>query len=110
MPILQTTANHHMLSTGLAYPTYNRAPFPDLRMEFTAATEQARASGLGVWASDQTTTGADVTGLHALENDIVIVQKLFHRRRLFGAARWRAFPRSSTRPPTSSSSCPPGTP
>ena len=73
------TANHHMISTGLAYPTYYRALFPDLRKELTAATEQARDSGLGVWASDQTTTGADVTGLDALEDDIVIVPKLFRR-------------------------------
>ena len=64
---------------GLAYPTYYRALFPDLRKELTAATEQARDSGLGVWASDQTTTGADVTGLDALEDDIVIVPKLFRR-------------------------------
>ena len=79
VPILQATANHHMLSTGLAYPTYYRALFPDLRKEFTAAAEQARDSGLGVWASDQTTTGAEVTGINALEDDIVIVPKLFRR-------------------------------
>ena len=79
VPMLQTTANHHMINTGLAYPTYYRALFPDLRREFTAAAQSSRASGLGVWASDTTTTGADVTGLDALENDIVIVPKLFRR-------------------------------
>ena len=79
VPILQTTANHHMISTGLAYPTYYRALFPDLRKELTAATEQARDSRLGVWASDRTTAGANVTGLNALEDDIVIVPKLFRR-------------------------------
>ena len=56
-----------------------RALFPDLRNEFTAAAKQARDAGLGVWASDATTTGADVTGLTALEDDIVIVPKLFRR-------------------------------
>jgi hypothetical protein len=51
----------------------------DLRKELTAATGQARDSGFGVWASDQTTAGANVTGLDALEDDIVIVPKLFRR-------------------------------
>jgi hypothetical protein len=63
----------------LAYPTYYRALFPDLRKELTAAAKQARDGGLGVWASDATTAGFDVTGLDALQNDIVIVPKLFRR-------------------------------
>jgi hypothetical protein len=65
--VLRTTADHHLISQGLAYPTYYRALFPDLRNEFTATANQARDSGLGVWASDRTTTGADVTGLDALD-------------------------------------------
>jgi hypothetical protein len=73
--VLRTTANHHLISQGLAYPTYYRALFPDLRNEFTATANQARDSGLGVWANDRTTTGADVTGLDALEDEIV--PKLF---------------------------------
>ena len=32
-----------------------------------------------MWASDATTTGFDVTGLASLEDDIVIVPKLFRR-------------------------------
>ena len=76
---LRTTANHHLIKQGLAYPTYYRALFPDLRKEFTAAAKQARDSALGVWASDETTSGADITGLDALQNDIVIVPKLFRR-------------------------------
>jgi hypothetical protein len=77
--VLRTTANHHLITQGLAYPTYYRALFPDLRNEFTAVAKQARDGGLGVWASDATTSGADVTGLAALQNDIVIVPKLFRR-------------------------------
>ena len=76
---LRTTANHHLISTGLGYPTYYRALFPDLRNEFTAAAKQARNGRLGVWASDSTTTGFDVTGLEVLQDDIVIVPKLFRR-------------------------------
>jgi endonuclease YncB( thermonuclease family) len=76
---LRTTANHHLIGAGLAYPTYYRALFADLRREFTAAAKHARDTGLGVWASDSTTTGFDVTGPDALQNDIVIVPKLFRR-------------------------------
>jgi hypothetical protein len=35
--MLKTTDNYHLISTGLAYPTYYRARFPDLRNEFTTA-------------------------------------------------------------------------
>jgi endonuclease YncB( thermonuclease family) len=52
---------------------------PDLRNELTAAAQQARDGRLGVWASDATTSGFDVTGLDALQDDIVIVPKLFRR-------------------------------
>jgi len=76
---LRTTANHHLIKQGLAYPTYYRALFPDLRNEFTAVARQARDGGLGVWAGDATTSGFDVTGLASLEEDIVIVPKLFRR-------------------------------
>jgi endonuclease YncB( thermonuclease family) len=77
--MLQTTANHHMLATGLAYPTYYRALFPDLRNEFTNVVNQARAAGSGVWAEDRTTSGAEVNGLDSLQNDVVIMPKLFRR-------------------------------
>ena len=76
---LRTTANHHLVKQGLAYPTYYRALFPDLRNEFTAVAKQARDAGLGLWASDATTKGFDVNGLASLEDDIVIVPKLFRR-------------------------------
>ena len=52
---------------------------PDLRNESTTVAKQARNAGLGVWASDATTSGFDVTGLASLEDDIVIVPKLFRR-------------------------------
>ena len=61
--VLRTTANHHLITQGVVYPTYYRALFPDLRNEFTAAAQQARDSGLGVWASDATTTGSMSPGL-----------------------------------------------
>jgi endonuclease YncB( thermonuclease family) len=76
---LRTTANHHLIQQGLAYPTYYRALFPDLRNEFTAVAGQARDGGLGAWARDATTAGFDVAGRASLEDDIVIVPKLFRR-------------------------------
>jgi endonuclease YncB( thermonuclease family) len=76
---LRTTANHHLIQQGLAYPTYYRALFPDLRNEFTAVAKHARDARSGVWAGDETTSGFAVTGLDALENDIVILPKLFRR-------------------------------
>ena len=76
---LRTNANHHMITQGLVYPTYYRGPFPDLRNELTAVAKQAHDSGLGVWAGDETTTGADVTGLAALQDDVAILPKLVRR-------------------------------
>jgi hypothetical protein len=38
------------------------ALFPDLRNELTAVAHQARESALGIWPSDKTTAGFDVTG------------------------------------------------
>ena len=76
---LRTTANHHLIKQGLAYPTYYRALFPDLRNEFANVAAQARNAGLGVWARDATTAGFDVNGLTSLEDDVVIVPKLFRR-------------------------------
>jgi hypothetical protein len=111
--VLRTTANRHLIGQGLAYPTYYRDLFPDLRNEFTVAAKQARDARLGVWAADATTSGFTVSGLASLQDDIVIVPKLFRRLvdyLLSGTTPPPASRPSSTRPPTSSSSCPPATP
>jgi endonuclease YncB( thermonuclease family) len=77
--VLTTTANHDLISKGLAYPTYYRALFPDLRQELTGAVKNARDDGLGVWPHDETTSGATVPDLDALQNTCVILPKLFRR-------------------------------
>ncbi|MDT5315274.1 MAG: hypothetical protein QOE74_4294 [Mycobacterium sp.] len=41
--------------------------------------QHARQRGLGVWPEDKTTAGFDVTGLDVIEDDVVIVPKLFRR-------------------------------
>jgi hypothetical protein len=63
----------------MVYPTYYCARFPDLRNELTSAANHARENGLGVWPINKTTACFDITGLDALENDIVIVPKLLRR-------------------------------
>ncbi|MGW0176450.1 thermonuclease family protein [Rhodococcus sp. NPDC003322] len=77
--LLRTTLNHHLLSTGLAYPTYYRNLFPALRNEFTAAVESAHAAKDGVWAVDATTSGAVIDTATTLTEDVVILPKLFRR-------------------------------
>lgn len=78
--LLRTTFNHHVLAVGLAYPTYYTNLFPDLRNELTAAVHQAQAAPKkGLWPDDDTLDGATVTGIHSLENDVVILPKLFRR-------------------------------
>ena len=52
---LRTTANHHLITRGLADPKSDRAGFSDLK-ELTAWAKQARDSGPEMWASDSTLT------------------------------------------------------
>ena len=76
---LRATVNHHMVAVGLAYPTFYRSLFTSLRAELTTVAQQARASGKGLWPSDVTTTGAKITGLSSLTDDLVLLPKLFRR-------------------------------
>ncbi|MGI5423160.1 thermonuclease family protein [Streptomyces sp. CA-179760] len=77
--LLRTTFNHHVLREGLAYPTYYTNLFPDLRDELTAAVRQAQAANKGLWQDDDTLGGATVTGIGSLQDDVVILPKLFRR-------------------------------
>jgi endonuclease YncB( thermonuclease family) len=77
--LVRTTANHHQLTTGLAYPTYYRNLFAQLRNEFTAAVSAAQAANLGVWPADVTTSGAVIATDTSLTDDVVILPKLFRR-------------------------------
>lgn len=63
----------------MAYPTYYTNLFPDLRAELTAAVRQAQAGGKGLWKDDDTLAGASVTGIDSLQDDAVILPKLFRR-------------------------------
>lgn len=81
VPMLKTTVNHHLLPAGLAYPTYYRNLFPDLRDELTAAVHQAQATtpAKGLWPKDVTLSGATVTGMVSVTDHVVILPKLFRR-------------------------------
>jgi hypothetical protein len=88
--MLHQTANHHLLSLGLVYPTFYSSLFKELRADMTATTQQARAAMApdSVWLHDVTTTGAKIESLASLTDEQVIVPKLFRRVadyiRLFG--------------------------
>ncbi|MGW3318001.1 thermonuclease family protein [Streptomyces fungicidicus] len=77
--VLRTTVNHHLLTAGLAYPTFYRSLFTSLRTEMSTAATEARDAGRGLWPSDVTTTGAKITGLSTLTDDAVLLPKLFRR-------------------------------
>ncbi len=77
--LLAASVNYRLAAQGLVYPTYYSKLYPDLRTALTAAVEQARGAKTGIWDADATTTGAEVTGLAALDDELVILPKLFRR-------------------------------
>ena len=76
---LRKTANHRMIATGLAYPTFYLKLYPDLRAELAKQSRQARDAKKGVWAGDCTQKGVDVQSLATLTDDAVLLPKLFRR-------------------------------
>jgi hypothetical protein len=76
--LLRRTANHHLMATGLAYPTYYLKLYPDLRRELTKQALSARPDK-GLWALDRTQKGVEVKSLATLTDDAVILPKLFRR-------------------------------
>lgn len=73
------SANHQQVAAGLAYATYYRGLFPDLRNAFSAAVQNARSAGLGLWPSDRTELTTEIQTQQQLEEDFVIMPKLFRR-------------------------------
>ena len=76
---LRRTANHRMIATGLAYPTFYLKLYPDLRAELAKQSHQARDASKGVWAGDRTQKGVAVESLATLTDDAVLLPKLFRR-------------------------------
>jgi uncharacterized protein (DUF952 family) len=77
--LLSQSVNHQLAAQGLVYPTYYSKLYPDLRNALTAAVAQARGEKTGVWESDATTGGAAITSLEELDDQLVILPKLFRR-------------------------------
>ncbi|MET8289437.1 nuclease [Streptomyces sp. NPDC005132] len=77
--VLRTTVNHRLLTEGLVYPMFYRSLFTSLRAEMATVAKEARDAGRGLWPSDVTTTGAKITGLASLTDDVVLLPKLFRR-------------------------------
>lgn len=88
--MVNQTANHHLLSRGLVYPTFYSNLPKDLRLDMADTARQARTAAVlgSVWAKDATRSGATITGLSSITSDLVILPKLFRRLadyiRLFG--------------------------
>lgn len=76
---LQASVNLKLAKEGLAYPTYYKGLFSDLRAAFTQATSTARASALEIWGEDQTNASFAVPGLLSITDQTVILPKLFRR-------------------------------
>jgi hypothetical protein len=76
---LRETANHRLISTGLAYPTYYTNLYVDLRAELSDQVATARQAGAGVFAADRTQAGVTVESLATLTDEALILPKLFRR-------------------------------
>jgi hypothetical protein len=77
--LLRNTANHRLLATGLAYPTFYSKLYVDLRTELAKQAAAARKATKGVNAQDQTQSGVDVAALSTLTDHALILPKLFRR-------------------------------
>lgn len=77
---MKQSFNYQALAQGLAYPTYYKGLFFDLRTALTSAVVQARKQKLGVHRDDVTsTTGVIVSSLSVITTDRPILPKLFRR-------------------------------
>src|SRR5215211_6255819 len=75
---LRRTANHRLITNGLADPTFYLKLFPDLRRELAKQAQKARPR-TGVWTLDRSQKGVEVESLATLTEDAVILPKLFRR-------------------------------
>ncbi len=84
--MLNSSANAHLISAGLAYPTYYQTLFSDLRDHLTTLVVAARAAAVGVYGLDQTNTLFAVPNIGTLTDGVVIMPKLFRRASTYVAA------------------------
>lgn len=79
VPELRRSVNHSLLTAGWVYPTFYSRLFVDFREELAAVTVAARAATVGVWAHDETLSGATVRSATGLQDEVVLMPKLFRR-------------------------------
>lgn len=76
---LEDSLNYQSVLNGMAYPTYYKGLFADLRHALTYASGQARAQNAGIWAQDVTNSGFTVDNIQSITEEHVILPKLFRR-------------------------------
>lgn len=79
VPELTRSANYHLLSLGLVYPTFYSKLYVDLREALAKEADRARRARRGVWEHDVTHRGFDLESREQLETELVILPKLFRR-------------------------------
>lgn len=76
---MQQSFNYQAVARSLAYATYYKGLFFDLRNALTTAVVLAWKQRLGVYRDDATTTGVVVSSLAVITTDRPILPKLFRR-------------------------------
>ena len=76
---LQGSYNFAALAEGIAYATFYKGLFADLRDALAAAAVAARAAGRGVYATDRTNAGVTATDLGVITDQASLLPKLFRR-------------------------------
>ncbi len=76
---VRESVNWMLLRQGLGYPVAYSRLYPDLRQELAAAAQHAHRQQRGVWPRDATLTGFRLTDRDQLQDDIVVLPKLFRR-------------------------------
>jgi len=77
--LIKESINYKSVEMGLAYPTYYKGLFFDLREALTQASSDARKAKKGVFGDDRTNAGVKITTLASITEDQVILPKLFRR-------------------------------
>lgn len=77
--LLHQSANYHLLTEGLVYPTFYSKLYIDLRQDMAKAVVKARKGQKGLWQLDKTTDGFVLQDLKTLTDNVVILPKLFRR-------------------------------
>lgn len=76
---VRDSVNWMLLRQGLAYPVgFSQLP-PDVRVELATAAAHARGQQRGVWPRDVTHTGFRLTDREQLQDDVVLLPRLFRR-------------------------------